>query len=337
MRPARHLVGLVALLVGCGSSSGSSNALAPNETPPPAPSQDNGTSGDGTDAGMPSMPDTDAGAPDATPPNEQGCTDASKLVYVVSQENDLYSFMPSKLAFTKIGALTCATTGTSANGATPKPESMSLDRNGTAWVVYDDGELFKVSTADASCTPTSYEPGQHGFTKLGMAFSMDSASATNDSLFVSGIDYANGGFVGKGIASIDTTSLSLTPIGDFTAPLAKKAAELTGTGDGKLYGFFTTSPATLAEIDKTSGATMSTHTLTGVDVGDAWAFSFWGGDFWFYTAPSLTTSPGSTTTITQYKVADDTIKVVKKSIGFRIVGAGVSTCVPLAGAPPTTP
>ena len=149
-------------------------------------------------------------------------------------------------------------------------------------------------------------------------------------LFVVGINYASGAFTGKGLAKIDSASLELTPVGDFTAPLTGKAAELTGTGDGKLYGFFTTSPATLAQIDKKTGAVMSTRALTGVDVGDAWAFSFYGGDFWFYTAPSETKVPGSTSSVTRLRMSTDkSISVVKKNIGFRIVGAGVSTCVPL--------
>ena len=35
-------------------------------------------------------------------------------------------------------------------GATPN--SMAVDRSGTAWVNYSDGRLFKVSTKDAKCT-----------------------------------------------------------------------------------------------------------------------------------------------------------------------------------------
>ena len=309
-------------LMACGSPSGSSS-LGGWDTPP-THQGDAPDAGEVVDAAPQTAPPADTA--DAAPPNEVGCTDAMKLVYVVSEEKNLYSFAPATLTFTKIGALSCA----SADGGTSaKPTSMAVDRSGTAWVNYDDGEIFKVSTTDASCKATKYQPGQHGFDKLGMAFSMDSASAQSESLLVVGIDHSSSGFVGRGLASIDTGSYALTPIGDFSSPLAGKAAELTGTGDGKLYGFFTTSPASLAEIDKGTGAVMSNQPLTGVDVGDAWAFSFWGGDFWFYTAPSVTTSPGSTSSVTRLNMKDGSISVVKKNIGFRIVGAGVSTCVPL--------
>ena len=44
--------------------------------------------------------------------------------------------------------------------------------------------------------------------------------------------------------------------------------------------------------------------------------------------------PGSSTSVTRYKTSTDkSIEVVKQNIGFRIVGAGVSTCVPLASNP----
>src|SRR4051812_34321253 len=82
-----------------------------------------------------------------TPPgpggNQAGCSDAAKLVYVVSDSNELFSFAPDKVAFTKIGQLNCPS-----GGATPN--SMAVDRSGNAWVNFSDGGLFKVSTADAS-------------------------------------------------------------------------------------------------------------------------------------------------------------------------------------------
>jgi hypothetical protein len=187
-----------------------------------------------------------------------------------------------------------------------------------------------VSTADASCQSTPFKPGQHGFQRFGMAFSSNSAGSNDETLFVCGIE--NDPFTnqlrGKGLATIDLSSFTLTLIGDFSGALRGQGAELTGTGDGKLYGFFTTNPAQLAEIDKTSAATPSPRSLDNVRTGTDWAFSFWGGDFWFYTADAQT-NPGDTTDVTRLKTAtDSSLGVVKSQIGFRIVGAGVSTCAP---------
>ena len=58
----------------------------------------------------------------------------------------------------------------------------------------------------------------------------------------------------------------------------------------RLFGFFTSAPVTVAEIDKASGATSNAATMTGVEVPAAWAFSFWGGDFYLYTSDGLSNS-----------------------------------------------
>ena len=249
-----------------------------------------------------------------------GCSEAAKLVYVVSQENDLYSFDPDKLAFAKVGPLTCPATG----GSTPF--SMAVDRNGIAWVDYDNGQLFKVSTADASCTGTSFVP-QQGFQTFGMGFSTNAPGTTAETLFVCGFHFANGIDQGLGLARLDTTSLAIAPLGTFTGGLHGHCGELTGTGDAKLYGFFEGSPAMLADIDKSTTATPSPHALGSLQLStdSAYAFSFWGGDFWFYSASAANTS----SQVTRYKAATDgSVSVVMPSVGFTIVGAGVSTCAP---------
>ncbi len=255
--------------------------------------------------------------------NDDGCSEEAKLVYVVSAEYDLYKFEPDKLAFTKIGALACPS-----GGATPN--SMAIDRSGTAWVNYSDGALFKVSTKDASCEATSFKKGQSTFVKFGMAFASNAAGSQDETLFVSGIEDSAFGDGGKGLATIDLKTMKLTPISDYPGDLRKMGAELTGTGDGRLYGFFTTFPdATLAKIEKSSAATSDARSLDGVNTGNAWAFSFWGGDFWFYTSTGLEPSR-----VTRLRSKDGSIEVVKPNVGgFRIVGAGVSTCAPLTSGP----
>ncbi|MEO8874910.1 MAG: hypothetical protein ABI461_04920 [Polyangiaceae bacterium] len=253
-----------------------------------------------------------------------GCSDAAKLVYVVDSKNGLHSFDPATLKFTVIGTLNCPTKGGILKD--PTPNSMAVDRSGTAWVNFGDGELFKVSTADASCTATSYAPSSKtSEQRWGMAFSSNTAGSSDETLFAVPND---GSSSGSGVSSLNMSSLKLTTIGDFTDGLSGDSAELTGTGDGNLFAFVTTTPATLAKVDKTSGATAKADQvkLTGVDTGTAFAFSFWGGDFWLYTSSDQISSQ-----VTQYKASGDkSISVVVDDTGFAIVGAGVSTCAPTA-------
>ena len=250
--------------------------------------------------------------------NQDGCSEAAKLVYVVSDSNELYSFTPNTTTFTLIGTLACPS-----GGATPN--SMAVDRSGNAWVNFSDGGLFKVSTSNASCQATAFQKLQSGFQRFGMAFATNSATSQEETLYVVGIEGTNGG---KGLAKIDLGSMKLTTIGDFSGALRGQGAELTGTGDGRLFGFFTTQPyATLAQIDKATAATTADQALNGVNTGNAWAFSFWGGDFWFYTSPGAVPS-----TVTRKQTSTDgKISTAKQDVGgFRIVDASVSTCAPTA-------
>lgn len=317
--PRLGVVGVVGI-VGLGASLATTGALSgcSGKTLGRFDNQNDGggsITGDDDDTGGGSITGDGDGA--APTPAQDGCSEAAKLVYVVSRQNDLYSFAPDKLKFDYIGTLDC-----SAGSGTPN--SMAVDRSGTAWVNYSDGRLFKVSTKDASCTSTKFKAGQHGFGRFGMAFATDKAGATDETLYVVGIENNNRG---KGLAKIDLGTMLLEPIGDFSDRLEGYGAELTGTANAELYGFFTTLPnATLAAIDTGSGGTSKDVDLEGVSTGMAWAFSFWGGDFWFYTSPDGS-RPSSVTQL--HASTDGSIEVVKERVGdFTIVGAGVSTCAP---------
>ena len=305
---------------------------------------DAGTSGGNTIGGGSSGNSigSSSGGTNSSGGNQSGCSDAAKLVYVLSGDYDLYSFDPAALKFTKIGRIDCDVEqqkvmlddgfGDEIEGPDNTPNSMAVDRTGKAWVGYQDGELFNVDTSTAHCTSTGFDYAHTDFNKYGMGFSADSAGATTDTLYLIGekfdTDGASIGSEGKGLYKLDTSTLALTAIGDFPGHLRRQAGELTGGGDGKLYGFFTTSPAVSAEIDKTNAETSNEKSLDTVDLGGnsyAFAFSYWGGDFWFYSAGG--SDPSKVTRLrTSTNGKEET--VVPDVGGFQIVGAGVSTCAP---------
>jgi len=245
-----------------------------------------------------------------------GCSDAAKLVYVVSTDSVLHSFNPATLQFKTIGTINCP-------GNFADPNSMAVSRDAVAYVNMSDGTLWQVSTVDASCKATGYQLNQFNRRIRGMGFSSDTAQGTTETLYTCTADDSQ--FTGGGLASISVPGFKLKLIGDYTNNLDGNECELTGTGNAELYGFFATvSPPKLAQITKTSGATPSPITLTGVNTTLSYAFSFWGGDFWFYTQGS-----GVGSTVTHYKYATDkSYSTAVKDTGFVIVGAGVSTCAP---------
>ncbi len=255
------------------------------------------------------------GAADGGATAASECADSTKLIYVVSEEGTLYRFQPTTVTFDPVGIVRCSP------GASPT--SMAVDRHGTAWVRHSDGTVWKVSTRDATCAQTTFDDA-NVFLKFGMGFSTDGASGSKETLFLSDSN-------GSGLGAFDTTTLKFRAIGRYNGELAGRAAELTGTGDGRLYGFFTTSPAQIGEIDKATGHIKSATVVANTNAGVAWAFSFYGGDFYVYTASGGSGLPKDQTgsTVTRYRPSDRSTTVLKQGIGFRIVGAGVSTCAPL--------
>jgi hypothetical protein len=152
-----------------------------------------------------------------------------------------------------------------------------------------------------------------------MAFVTDGTSSTTETLYVADTE-------GDGIAKIDTTSLALTFVGTYDGFAA--AGELTGTGNGRLFAFFTRKPPIdwprIVELDRATGKIKDQKGLFGTEIGAGWAFAHWGGDFWLFTAPQ------SSSEITKYDYAAGSTTSVKRNLGFVIVGAGVSTCAPVA-------
>jgi hypothetical protein len=195
---------------------------------------------------------------------------------------------------------------------------MAVDQNAVAWVAYLDGSLFKVNTSTGQCQATSFQVGQHGLITFGMGFMFDPSTGV-DTLFIAGVG-SSGSSIQSALATVSFPSLVVTPVGT-TAGMP----ELTGTGDGTLWGFFpgSNSPtglATLVRLDPASGATLESYTYPTPSGGGNWAMKFWGGSFWIFLDSSI------------YKVirSDPTtlIPIIADS-GRWIVGAGVSTCAPL--------
>jgi hypothetical protein len=263
--------------LACAQSGSSVTEDAGTSGPTPAPV--------GTPVATPPSPwpsgNWDSGAPSPAPV-QPGCA-GTKLVYLVSDSNEMYSFDPAALTVVDLGSFSCP------GEPTPNPDtgsgaanSMAVDRNGTAWVNFQDGRIFQLNTGSLNCTSTSFQSGQSGFSlDLGMAFVSDGAGSGSETLYVSD----NGGQgTSKGLAWIDVSTMTLNPIGAYTGVTAGYDAELTGTPGGTLYGVFSTSPASLAQIDEQTGATSNVVYLDAVSTSggspscDANAWVYMGND-----------------------------------------------------------
>jgi hypothetical protein len=262
----------------------------------------------------------DGGPIDQPPPDN--CSDAAKLVYVVDSDGRFSSFDPktSPPTFHDIVAKLNCPAETDFFGIKATPFSMSVDRDAVAWVLYSSGELFRVDTATGACQATSFVQNQSGFELMGMGFVSNAQGSTVDTLYVAG-GAGPGSGAGARLGTIDMTTLKVTAGQQLTG-----WPELTGTGLAELWGFYPDAVRPkIAKIDKTTGAE-EIHPLSGVQ-GEpaAWAFAFWGGDFWIF----LMRQADSDTTVYRVKGTDFSLSTAVSNTDRRIVGAGVSTCAPV--------
>ncbi|MCC6334916.1 MAG: hypothetical protein IT380_13145 [Myxococcales bacterium] len=239
------------------------------------------------------------------------CPEEAKLIYLFTDTADLYSFYPPTKDLRRIGKLACPAAG----GATPN--SMAVSQDGSGWVNYGDGSLFRINVRTVNCAATSFVPPA-GWTRFGMGFSPDSADSPDETLFIA----ANGA-----LARVDLGAMRASVVGSFGGA-ATGTAELTGTPEGKLFGFFPPSTAggvmSLAEVSKATAVTSGLRVFPSLTLGQAYAYAFssWGPDFYLYTS-----SDGAPTTVTQYLTGTDTDSTwLTAAPGVRILGAGASRC-----------
>jgi hypothetical protein len=240
--------------------------------------------------------------------------DANKLIYLVDDANNFLSYDPRKNGdpFKLIGKLDC--------NSYSSPFSMSVDREGTAWVVYQSGDLFKVDIHDAKCKPSGFVPGTADSHTFGMGFATDDAGGKGEKLYIAAESYS------RNLSAIDTSKTPpvVKSIGSIEAALDRNP-ELTGTGEGKLFGFYPVSDGAsfIQEIDKKSGKAVGQKWNVG-ELGyvSAWAFAQWGGKFFVFV------TVGSRPQVYAVDQRTGESKVVMETIPYRVTGAGVSTCAP---------
>ncbi len=276
----------------------------------PAACEEDGRDADDDADGSASDADTDSDSDSDSDSDGDACAEGAEKIYVVDSDESLYSFDPEAAEFSPVGVIDCPGPGT--------PFSMSVSREGIAYVLYWDSlscvGINAVDITDASCIgDVGFACGQAGFDTFGMGFATDSADTTAEQLYVGKSTTA-----GSTLASLDTSSWELTPIGPITS-----APELTGNALGELWGFYAwMTPPMVARIDKSSGSELETYSFPELAGNAAFAFAHWGGDYYLFHAPAGDTAV--------YKLSDGELTTYLESTGLYIVGAGVSTCAPVS-------
>ncbi len=259
-------------------------------------------------------------SPDTAVPDQ--CPERAKIVYVVTKGNQLLSFSPDSLLFKPVGTLGCPA------GVGNTPFSMAVDRKANAYVLYQSfasgAGVFKVSTLDASCTGTTYQPNLNGFEVFGMGFSSDAPAIPDETLWIAGTQALSFQAGPCKLGTLDATTLKTQAVA--TIPPAYGCPDLTGNGQAQLFGFFpNANPPAVGQIDKqTAQITKSWPLPASFASTEAWAFAQWGGKLWLF---AKTAGDVNSNVWSLDPVSGVTTKALN-NIGHVIVGAGVSSCAP---------
>jgi hypothetical protein len=147
-----------------------------------------------------------------------------------------------------------------------------------------------------------------------------------EALLLSEQDYDNSDY-SRGLARVDLSAFRLDFVGDYQPKLG--SMELTGTGGGRVFGVALHvggSGSSIVEIDQLTAQVVARTELAIGTVHDAFAFAFWGGDFWLFNATAVNFLPPPSK-VTRYRPSDGSV-VEMTTAPIAIVGAGVSTCAP---------
>jgi hypothetical protein len=157
-----------------------------------------------------------------------------------------------------------------------------------------------------------------------MGFVSDTAGSSEETLYVAG---GSASMLSAGdLGTLDTGSLDLNTLGTLSA---EQNPEMTGTGEGELYGFFPGLFETfIARLDKTTGAILEQWDLAPPSgVVTAWAFAHWGGKFYMFVSTEGLVG-GATSQVKVFDPATGMETVGVTDSPYTVVGAGVSTCAP---------
>ena len=238
------------------------------------------------------------------------CPETVQQIYLLDSSANLYRFHPPSKELQQVATIDCDV------GPLASPYSMAISRDGTAYILYKAlgcVGIYPVSITTGVCgEKTDFACGTDGFRSFGMGFVTLTSTSTLEDLYIGNASQ---------LAILDPEDWEVDIMGAL-----KGNPEFTGNARGELWGFFTTTnPPQVARLDKNTGRLLDTWKLPSLSsYPSAWAFAFWGGSFYIFYAALMATSTNV------YRVEDGVIEPYMIDTGKRIVGAGVSTCAPVA-------
>jgi hypothetical protein len=247
---------------------------------------------DATDATDSADADMDAG-PECTKPE----------AFVLLRSGELLQFDPKTAEMTPLGTPDCNATG--------NPYTLSVTRDRTAFILYEDWNIYQVDLHDLHCSKTSFDQTAFGFTGLeGIAVSR---STPTETLYVYG-PYSGGG-VRLVAADVDTLSFAL--VGPVEPDPHAYPIDMQSNQAGTLYGI--TDVGRFVEI-RESDATLVSVTQAQFQAPDDWALMVYESETFLFG------TTGVVTNFYRYDVASNDLSTVATFTSQGVVGASAVPC-----------
>jgi hypothetical protein len=249
--------------------------------------------------------DAELDAPsDAIVPAEGGVGCAGGVAptaYLLDESGDIYVFDPASVSVQFLGTPSC-------NDETG-PFTLSVSREGKAYVLYSDWQIFEVDLATFHCSSTPFQLGQLGLSSE-LAIAVSRASGV-EKLLVSGVSDNSGAPI---LAESNLTSFVLTKVGDIlpVPPSETFPIDMQADLTGHLYGL--SDDGFVLEMDVNTGAVETTGEVP-VNPDDSWAIMAYETDVFAF----------SGSTVFQYDFATHTSSLVG-DVGIEVIGASALPC-----------
>jgi hypothetical protein len=266
---------------------------------------------------------------------QSDCPPETQLIYLIDSERRLISFDPADDAFTfdVLGTISCDTAAPLpgwGSSTQARPNSMSVDRGGTAWVAWTSGEIFNIPIRDPdNCSSTGWVPQTGAFERFGMGFVSNEPSGDTETLHITGGTVADLAIhLPSRSGRIDPSTYAFSA--DGTLPPTENNPELTGTGLAEFFGYVPGIEGNqVVQIDKSTGGFINQWPLPPLD-GEirAWAFAHWGGRFYLFVTIERLTGD-LVPQVLRFDRETGGLETVVGEHPYRVVGAGVSTCAPV--------
>jgi hypothetical protein len=237
---------------------------------------------------------------------------SSPTAYLLAYDGTLFAFDPGSLETRSLGVVSCVAS------TTIRPYAFTVAAPGTAYVLYDDGNIYAVDLTTLDCEPTRYQQNQLDLNwHVGITVGAGTAA---DRLY----------YYGQGasplLAVSDLTSFQLFELGPTGSGLTALPADLKSDAYGRLFALG--AGGVLQQLDPATGAILGQDS-TGFDCDqNGWALLPYDGQLYFVSGPAGGVSRYDVTTKALFPLGQ---------VNQAIVGAGTTPCLSADALPPQNP